>query len=198
MPKRGYDLEKIHCLNCGELFQPTTIRNNKCSRICRVMWYKKIENERNERRAKKTRESWILHECLNCGEEFVGASTRVTCSSECSKIYVNSGKASKRHKDKFKINYVKKIPVIEEKEISSDVLEQDRDPMVTEAIKNFKNKGGKIKVLKPEPAQKTPSVDLEWQKGGWDWQALYGAGTYTGVNEYIYAEVQSANGEYNG
>lgn len=191
-------LKKIYCKNCKKLFQPSSTRNNKCSSICRVQWYKKEEDARNARRSAKLRESWVTHTCLVCEEEFVGPVTRVTCSTKCSRKYVNSGEASRRFKERSKIVFCEKEPVLEEKEIGHECLDFKRDPEITEAIKDFKMKGGSITVLKEEPAQKIPSVDLSWEKGGWDWEALYGAGTYTGVGEYIYTEIQRLQESKNG
>ena len=140
----------------------------------------------------------MTHTCLVCEEEFVGPVTRVTCSTKCSHKYVNSGEASRRFKERSKIVFCEKEPVLEEKEIGHECLDFKRDPEITEAIKNFKMKGGSITVLKEEPAQKIPSVDLSWEKGGWDWEALYGAGTYAGVGEYIYTEIQRLQESKNG
>ena len=191
-------LPEIRCINCKKLFQPSSTRNNKCSSVCRAQWYKKEEDARNARRSAKLRESWLTHTCLVCEEEFVGPVTRVTCSSKCSRKYVNSGEASRRFKERSKIVFCKKEPVLEEKEIGDECLDFKRDSEITEAIKDYKKKGGTITVLKEEPAQKIPSVDLSWKLGGWDWQALYGAGTYTGVGEYIYAEIQRMKESKNG
>ena len=191
-------LPEIRCINCKKLFQHSSTRNNKCSSVCRAQWYKKEEDARNARRSAKLRESWVTHTCLVCDKEFVGPVTRVTCSSKCSRKYVNSGEASRRFKERSKIVFCKKEPVLEEKEIGDECLDFKRDSEITEAIKDYKKKGGTITVLKEEPAQKIPSVDLSWKLGGWDWQALYGAGTYTGVGEYIYTEIQKLQESKNG
>ena len=192
MPRRLVPLSKIKCIMCDELFQPVSTRNNKCSERCRNHWYRREEKIRNDKRSVKLRESHIEKVCRICDKVFLGSKIRVTCSTKCSHDYVNSGIAAKNFKEKWKMVLTPKEPVLTARPITDDVLLFKRDQSITEAIKRFKKKGGTIEVLKPEPAQKTPSVDMEY--GGWDWQALCGAGTYSGVADYLdYSKINNNN-----
>ena len=56
---------------------------------------------------------------------------------------------------------------------------------ITREMEVFRRSGGKITVLAPEPNGSTPTVNLPYNDGGWDWQHQFGAGTYTGVEEYV-------------
>lgn len=175
----------VKCQNCKKMFEPSTKRNNKCSPNCRVQWYRKVALNRGAKRLARVALTYINITCHVCDKTFLGSKKRVTCSPECSKEYISSGDASRKHNSKYRKAAVKRERVFKERSITASDLESRRDPTITEAMKHFKKEGGKIQVLTPEPSAKTPSVDLGWGKGGWDWQALYGAGTYSGVADYL-------------
>ena len=186
----------VRCQNCKKMFKPRSKRNNKCSPNCRVQWYIKESVKRSAKRSAKLALTYTKIICPVCDKTFLGSKKRVTCSSECSKEYIGSGAASRKHKRKYRMVPVKRERVFKERSITSSDLEGTRDPSTTEAIKNFKKEGGKIQVLTPEPSAKIPSVDLGWGQGGWDWQALYGAGTYTGVADYLdYSKINNKKTE---
>ena len=186
----------VKCQNCKKMFEPRSKRSNKCSPTCRVQWYRKVEAKRNAKRSAKLVLAYVSISCHVCDKTFLGNKNRVTCSPECSKEYIESGEACRKHKRKIEMVAVKNTRVFNQRTITDSDLGFNRDPTITEAIKNFKQEGGTIQVLIPEPSQKIPSVDLGWGKGGWDWQALYGAGTYTGVADYLdYSKINNTERE---
>jgi len=184
MPRRKHPLVEIPCQMCKKMFLPASKRGNKCSAICRKQWYREEDRKRNAKRSVKLSESHTKKSCFVCDKVFRGNRTRVTCSRECSKEYVNSGDASREHVRRNKKIIPEKIVVFTFRDITEEDLKVDRDPSVTEAIIKFKREGGQVQILASEPSPKIPSVDSK-NGDGWDWQALYGAGTYTGVADYV-------------
>ena len=184
-------LKKRKCTVCGNSFQPIRINNDKCSKLCRLEWYRESTEKRNHDRRERNKKNYVLKICRVCGTKFKAAPNRQNCSSLCSARYIKEGLGyrhfclknleKKRKSDGSKIPH----PTVREVGYELKILKNDEryDERLTiqMAMEEYRDRGGMITVLADEPNQPLPSVNYE---GGWDWYATSGAGTYTGVSEY--------------
>ena len=183
-------LKKRKCLICGNSFQPIKKNNDKCSKICRVAWYRESAEKRNHDIRERNKKNHVLKTCRVCGIKFTAAAYRQNCSSECSARYIKEGLGFRhfclKNLEKKRIEE-SKIPPPNIREVGFDLKILENDDRYDErltirtAMEEYRDRGGKITVLADEPNQPLPSVNFD---NGWDWYATHGAGTYTGVGEY--------------
>ena len=184
-------LKKRLCIVCGESFQPIKKNNDKCSKICRMKWYRESAEKRNHDIRERNKKGHVLKTCRVCGTKFKASPHRQNCSPQCSSRYVKEGLGF-RH---FYLKNLEKKRKIEESKIPQPTVREvgyelkilknderyDERLTIQMAMEEYRDRGGMITVLADEPNQPLPSVNYE---GGWDWYATSGAGTYTGVSEY--------------
>ena len=200
MTKRKKELKKRACDVCKQVFMPKSINNNKCSSACRAIWYRQAADKRNKAKRARNKEGMVGRVCKVCHEQFVGFKFRQTCSTKCADAYIKNGVGyqvylqnldqvgSKEFEMKTSLKDVPDVPVT-----ADDTPEQLE---LKKAMAQFKKNGGKITVLPPEPSQTTPSVNLLWRDGGWDWENSAGLGYYTGAGDYF--QNDNIQGETNG
>ena len=192
MTKRMEDLVERECDVCKKVFMPIRKGNNKCSPACRSIWYRQEAEKRNRDKRARNKKGMVGRVCKVCREQFIGFKHRQTCSQECAKKYVKDGVG-------YRV-YLLKIDQLKPREVEEEVLQKDVPEVppspadtpeqleLKKAMAQFKKNGGKITVLPPEPNQSTPSVNLLWRDGGWDWENSAGLGSYTGAGNYHYNE----------
>lgn len=182
-------LKKRKCTVCGNSFQPIRSNNDKCSKLCRLEWYRESTEKRNHDRRERNKKNYVLKICRVCGTKFKAAPNRQNCSSSCSARYIKEG-LGYRHfclKNLEKKKAASKLSEPTEREIGFDLKIFESKERFNErltirvAMEEYRDRGGKITVLADEPDQPLPSVNFD---NGWGWYAGLGAGTYTGVEEY--------------
>ena len=200
MTKKLEELVERPCDVCKKIFMPIRKGNNKCSPACRSIWYRQEATKRNEARRVLNNKNKVPRVCKVCNEQFIGFKHRQTCSVKCADAYIKDGVGYRVYL--LKIDQMKprefevKVSHKEVPDISATTQDTPEQLEIKKAMARFKEKGGKITVLPPEPSQTTPSVNLLWRDGGWDWENSAGLGSYTGAGDYILNE--TSIGETNG
>lgn len=197
-------LEERPCSVCGRTFMPVKINNNKCSAACRAKWYRMCDQKRSEERKERSAKKFKKRKCMVCGNKYMGPKHRQTCSSVCAKRYVDEGlgmKVFKRRKGKKRTvpqmavsskNIAQSLTVL-----AGDIRYKERLE-IAEAMARYRDNGGKIQVLSPEPDQKIPSVNLIWKgfsephdADAWDLKLTSEIGTF--MDSYL--EINTNIGE---
>ena len=200
MTKRKKELKERACVVCKQVFMPIRINNNKCSPTCRSIWYRQEADKRNKAKRARNKEGMVGRVCKVCHEQFIGFKFRQTCSTKCAEKYIKDGVGYKVYL--LKLDQMKSMEVevkVSHKEVPDIPASAEDTPEQLElkqAMAQFKKNGGKITVLPPEPNQSTPSVNLLWRDGGWDWENSAGLGYYTGAGDYFHND--NIQGETNG
>ena len=201
MTKKLEELVERPCDVCKKIFMPIRKGNNKCSPACRSIWYRQEATKRNEARRVLNNKNKVPRVCKVCNEQFIGFKHRQTCSAECAEAYIRDGVGYKVYLLRIDQMKPREFEVkVSHKEVPDITVNSTDTPEQTElkqAIAQFKKNGGKITVLPPEPSQTTPSVNLLWRDGGWDWENSAGLGSYTGAGDYFHKD-NLIEGESNG
>ena len=144
--------EPILCHECNKLFTPKRDNHFRCSDHCRKVFQARYLKQ-NRIRYQSTRERFP---CQFCGQLFVPSHYLITfCSRPC----------KRQHEAKIKIRPAAIKPT--QREITEDDLKTSKH---SDAIEEFKEAGGKVKVYPSLPGPKIPStgstkgsnVDAEW------------------------------------
>ena len=141
--------EPIFCHECNKLFTPIRDNHYRCSESCRKVFQVRYL-KRNRQGSKDIKERFP---CQFCGQLFVPSHYLITfCSKPCKRA----------QEAKYKL---KPITVIEptQREITEDDLKTSKH---SDAIEEFKEAGGKVKVYPSLPGPKIPntgaSKGAEW------------------------------------
>ena len=140
--------QPINCYECNKLFTPTRDHHFRCSNHCRKVFQTRYSKQHRLKYQKKER-----FPCQFCGQLFVRSHYLARfCSKPC----------KRSHEAKFRIK-PKTIIQPSTREITEDDLNTSKH---SEAIKEFKEAGGKVKVYPSLPSPKIPntgaSKGAEW------------------------------------
>tara|TARA_R100000781_G_scaffold83792_1_gene51606 strand:+ start:80 stop:640 length:561 start_codon:yes stop_codon:yes gene_type:complete len=159
----------IKCDVCNKEFIPKSIKNKRCSELCRR---RKWADWKSERDAQIRRDVYInapVKECRYCGGEFKAVPEhKVFCSKDCAGKYVKPKGKNQWGKPKEHplSNYTVKI----KKETLEEKIQHQKE--IDVAMKLFLEKGGVITKLDPVPDPVLPSVGSY----DWGWEELVGLG----------------------
>ena len=132
--------QPINCLECNKAFTPTRDHHFRCSNECRKLFHAKYAKQHRLKYKKKER-----HPCKFCGQLFVPSHYLVVfCSRPC----------KRQHEAKFKI-----VPKLTIQPSTRDITEKDLETSKhSDAIAEFKEAGGKVKVYPSLPSPKIPNT----------------------------------------
>lgn len=174
-----YNLPKVKCRVCREWFQAKRINSVLCSPVCRSINRRESEIERNDKIRKANLAKIKKIKCRVCEKKFAPVPcTRVTCSYKCSKAYRPVRK--KRLPRSKKLNPDTAFSGFSFGEnLDSAKKKAEHRVEVVAAMKEFLDRGGKIKVTPPLPSPKVPSVgSVEWS-----WEMRAGVGPFYSARE---------------
>jgi len=179
---------KSRCTICNKWFQPKRSNHDKCSDACRREWHNQYAEKRYAHMKVCRKKGHVPLYCKVCKKGFMGAPHRKNCSPECSQQYMKKRRhfVLKDYRGKISTTLVShqqeistKLKLLESFETPDKQKERCH---IIDAMHRFRNNGGKITVLMPEPNQPVPDVDLP--RGGWGWESNAGMGLFAGVSDY--------------